>query len=98
MVKIYKEETTPRQRAGYSIYLSVLLFLYLAGIIASALGFLFLNGYKTSPYLFMFFIFPFVIGNFASYQKLKLFTIIQTGVFLLSLFYIIYLYVNFNHV
>ena len=93
---VFKEDTSPKTRAYYSIYLSVLLFLYLALIIVAALYYFFLAQYSASPFLFMFFIFPFAIGNFASYKSLKLFTTLQIGVFILSLIYIIYLYVNFK--
>lgn len=96
--KIFKEETTPKTRAYYSIYLSVLLFLYLAMIIIVALHYFIHAHYAASPVLFMFFIFPFAIGNFASYKTLKLFTFLQIGVFVLSLIYILYLYANFKYI
>ncbi len=98
MVYVFKEATEPKLRAYYSVYLSVLLFLYLAGLIAAAIRYIFVAQYMQSPFLIMFFVFPFAIGNFASYRNLRLFTILQIAVFLISLFYIIYLYVNFRHI
>ncbi|MCX4274453.1 MAG: hypothetical protein OSJ27_01570 [Candidatus Gastranaerophilales bacterium] len=98
MQNIFKEETNPKLRAYYSIYLSVLLFLYLAMIIVVALHYFILAHYGTSPFLFMFFIFPFAIGNFASYKRLRFFTFLQIIVFILSLIYIVYLYANFKYI
>ncbi len=95
LIKVFKEETDPKIRAWYSVLLSALLFLYLGSIAAACIRYLFLEKYTTSPFLFMFFIFPFAIGNFASYKKLKLFTLLQILIFAISLIYIIYLYVNF---
>ena len=98
MIKIFNEETNPKIRAWYSVFLSVLLFLYLGSVAAAFVRYIFLEKYSASPFLFMFFIFPFAIGNFASYKKLKLFTLLQILIFAISLVYIIYLYVNFKQI
>lgn len=94
MTNIFKEETGPKIKAYYSVFLSILLFLYLASIVAAGIRYLFLEQYSTSPFLFLFFIFPFAIGNFTSYKKIKFFTALQIFVFILSLIYVIYLYKN----
>ncbi len=98
MHSVFKETINPKTRAYYSIYISVLLFLYLALIIVAALHYFILAHYAASPVLFMFFIFPFAIGNFASYKTLKLFTFLQIFAFILSLIFIVYLYANFKYI
>lgn len=94
ITNIFKEETSPKTRAFYSIFLSVLLFLYLGLIVTTGLKYLLRANYSAAPFMFMFFIFPFAIGNFASYKKLSIFSAIQIGIFVLSLIYFTYLYVN----
>jgi len=94
MTNIFKEETLPKTRAFYSIFLSVLMFLYLALILITGIKYLMMAKYAASPFLFMFFVFPFAIGNFTSYNRLKLFTYIQIGIFVLSLIYFIYLFIK----
>lgn len=98
MTNIFKDNQNPGTMAKYSVFLSVLMFLYLAFIGALFFRYTFLSQYRAGSFLVLFFIFPFVIGNFASYKKLKLFTFLQILIFILSFIYIIYLYVNFQHV
>lgn len=98
MQNIFKEEANPKVRAYYSIFLSVLFFLYLAMLIIAALHYFILARCGTIPFLFMFFVFPFAIGSFASYKKLRFFTFLQIIVFILSLIYIVYLYANFKYI
>lgn len=95
VTNIFKENVNPKTRAYYSVFLSILMFLYLASIIAAGISYLFLAKYSASPVLFIFLIFPFAIGNFASYNKIQMFTYLQIFVFLLSLIYLIYLYINY---
>lgn len=95
MTNIFKENANPKTMAKYSVFLSILMFLYLAFIGALFIRYTFLSQYSTGSFLVLFFIFPFIIGNFASYRKLKFFTFLQILIFILSFVYIIYLYVNF---
>jgi len=92
ITNIFKEETVPKIRAFYTIFLSVLFFLYLLLIFITGLKYFFASNYSAAPFLFLFFIFPFAIGNFSSYKKLKILTWLQIAFFIISLIYFIFLY------
>ncbi len=94
ITNIFKEETAPKKRAFYSIFLSVLIFCYLWLILITGLQYLLNASYSRLPFMFMFFVFPFAVGNFVSYKKLGLFSAIQIIIFILSLIYFTYLYVK----
>ncbi len=94
ITNIFKEETPPKKRAFYSIFLSVLLFLYLVLIISAGLKYILNTNYTAVPFMFVFFAFPFVTGKFVTYKELGFFTYMQIGIFILSLIYFTYLYVK----
>ncbi len=94
ITNIFKDETEAKIRAFYSVFLSVLLFIYLILILITGFKYLMGAHYSIVPFMFMFFAFPFIGGKFASYKKVELLSYLQIGIFFLSLLYFTYLYVK----
>lgn len=94
ITNIFNDKTPPKTRAFYSIFLSILLFIYLILIVITGFQYMLGAHYSAVPFMFMFFAFPFIGGKFASYQKLEFFSYLQIGIFFLSLLYFVYLYAN----
>lgn len=87
---VFKQKNRPNLTAGYSILLGVLFLLYFISIIGFV-GVSLLHQKYFSIFLLVFIAIPFVIGEKATYEKIRFYSNLQLAMFLVSLFAVYFL-------
>jgi hypothetical protein len=82
---VFKQKNRPNLTAGYSILLGVMFLLYFISIIG-VVGVSLLHQKYFSIFLLVFIAIPFIIGEKATYEKIRFYSNLQLFMFLVSLF------------
>ena len=73
---VYNKNSSIKLKSAYSVFLAFCMTVYLISALALGLNAIYLKEINYIPY-FVFALFPFIIGYFSSYKKLKFYTFLQ---------------------